>query len=72
MEAQQDIRHFDSLDTVARFEAFEKQVDRMEAEAGLVNPARSSDLKTELEKLSLDDEIESELQALKSGAINSI
>jgi phage shock protein A len=72
MEAQQDIRHFDSLDTVARFEAFEKQVDRMEAEAGLVNPARSSDLKTELEKLSLDDEIESELQALKSGAINSV
>jgi phage shock protein A len=72
MEAQEDIRHFDSIDTVARFEEFEKQVDRMEAEADLVHPARSPELKTELEKLSLDDEIEGELQALKTGSVHKM
>ena len=72
MEAQEDIRHFDSIDTIARFEEFEKQVDRMEAEAGLVNPVRGADLETELEKLTINDEIETELEALKTASIDKM
>ena len=70
MEAQEDIRHFDSNDTIARFEEFEKQVDRLEAEAGLVNPVRSTNLESELEKLTVNDEIESELKAIKTASID--
>ena len=72
MEAQEDIRHFDSVDTIARFEEFEKQVDRMEAEAGLVNPVRGANLETEIEKLAINDEIETELKTLKSASIGKM
>jgi len=72
MEAQEDIRHFDSSETLARFEDFENQVDRIEAEAGLVNPARSANLENELQKLTLNDEIETELKALKTASIGNM
>lgn len=72
MEAQEDIRHFDSTATLARFEDFENQIDRMEAEAGLVNPVRSANLENELENMTLNDEIETELKALKTASIGKM
>ncbi len=41
----------------------------MEAEADLVNFGRKSTLEDELERISLDEEIESELKALKTSSI---
>lgn len=64
-EAQQEIRRADSTDAVRRFEAFEQRIDRMEAEADLVNLGRSDSLEREFHTLSMDEDIEQELQALK-------
>jgi len=44
----------------------------MEAEADLVNFGRKPTLVDELERLSLDEEIESELKALKKSSINNM
>ena len=44
----------------------------MEAEADLVNFGRKPALVDELERLSLDEEIESELKALKKSSINNM
>ena len=41
-------------------------VERMEAEADLINYGRKPDLEEELESLEFDEEIEAELQTLKS------
>jgi len=70
IEAQEEIRHFDSTETLARFEEFERQIDRMEAEAELVNPNRNADLESKLENLTINDEIETELKALKTASID--
>ena len=64
-EAQREIRRADSTDAVRRFEAFEQRIDRMEAEADLVNFGRSDSLEREFRALSVDEDIERELQALK-------
>ncbi|MGD8387419.1 MAG: phage shock protein PspA [Desulfobacteraceae bacterium] len=64
-EAQREIRRADSTDAVRRFEAFEQRIDRMEAEADLVNFGRSESLEREFRTLSVDEDIERELQALK-------
>ena len=44
----------------------------MEAEADLVNFGRKPALVDELERFSLDEEIESELEALKKSSINNM
>lgn len=44
----------------------------METEADLVNFGRKPTLVDELERLSLDEEIESELKALKKSSINNM
>jgi phage shock protein A len=65
--AEQHIRRFDSSDAIVRFEKFEQRVDRLEAEADLVNFGRkSASLKDEFAKLEGDEEIERELEALKA------
>lgn len=67
--AQQEIRRLDTTDTLIRFEQFENRIERMEAEADLVNFARKPPLEEEFARLAGDEEIEKELQALKaSGA----
>jgi phage shock protein A len=67
--AQQDIRRIDSSDALVRFEQFENRIERMEAEADLVNLGRKPTLEDEFARLEGDEEIEKELQALKaSGA----
>jgi phage shock protein A len=65
--AEQHIRRFDSSDAIVKFEKFEQRVDRLEAEADLVNFGRkSASLKDEFAKLEGDEEIERELEALKA------
>jgi len=64
--AQEEIRRMDSTGAVLKFEEFENRIERMEAEAELVNFGRKPALETKFEELLVDDEIEKELQTLKS------
>ena len=64
--AQQEIRRMDSAGAIIKFEELENRIERMEAEADLVNFGRKPVLEVELDTLGLDDEIEKELQGLKS------
>lgn len=64
--AQRDIRRLDSAESVLRFEQFEDRIERMEADANLVNFGRQPRLEDQFEILEGDDEIEHELQALKA------
>lgn len=66
MRAQQDIRRMGSADTIIKFDELENRIERMEAEADLINFGGRPTLKEELDNLSTDDEIENELQALKA------
>ena len=65
-QAEQEIRRMDSTDAVRRFEAFEQRIDRMEAEADLVNLGRRGSLEQAFSDLSVDEEIEQQLRDLKS------
>ncbi len=66
--AESQVRRFDSSDAVAKFEKFEQRVDRLEAEANLVNFGRKPGLREEFAKLEADEEIERELATLKSAS----
>ena len=72
MRAQEEIRRMDSADTIFKFEELEHRIDQMEAEADLVNFGRKPTLEDELERLSLDEEIESELKALKKSSVDKM
>jgi phage shock protein A len=63
--AQEEIRRMDSSDVMFKFDDLEGRIERMESEAELVNLGKKTNLEEELDKLSVDDEIEAELQALK-------
>jgi phage shock protein A len=63
--AQSTIRKADSSDAFFRFEQFESRIDRMEADADLVN-YRGSNLDNEFSKLETDELIEKELASLKA------
>jgi phage shock protein A len=64
-QARQEMRRIDSTETVVKFEEIENRIERMEAEADLVNYGKKTSLQEELERLSVDEEIEDELKALK-------
>jgi len=64
--AQEEIRRVDSAESVLRFDKFENRIERIENEADLVNYGRKSELEEKIDKLVSDDEIEKELEALKS------
>ncbi len=66
--AQEEIRRIDSAEAVSKFEELENRIERMEAEADLVNFGTSPSLAEELERLAYDEEIERELEALKRPA----
>jgi len=66
--AQGEIRRVDSADTMVRFEQFENRIERMEAEADLVNLSRKPSVEEEFAMMEKDEEIEAELQALKEEA----
>jgi phage shock protein A len=66
--AQTSIRRFDTSDAVQRFEAFEERIDRMEAEASLVNFGRKTkpSLDERFKEIETDENIERELAELKA------
>jgi len=64
--AQTDIRRADSVEAMSRFEALENRIERMEAEAELVNPRRTSSFDDDFAGLTHDEDIERELARLKA------
>ena len=69
MQAQEEMRRIDSSETVMKFDEIENRIERMEAEADLVNYGKKTSLEEELERLSVDEEIENELRALKTPSV---
>jgi phage shock protein A len=65
-QAQEEIRRVDSSDAMLKFDDLENRIERMEAEADLVNFGKTTVLEAEFDNLAVDDEIEKELQALKT------
>ena len=65
-KAQSVLRRSADVDAVARFEAFENRIERMEADAELVNAKARPSLEEEFAKLERDDSLENELAALKA------
>ena len=65
-QAQQEMRRIDSSETMVKFDELENRIERMEAEADLVNFGKKTTLENELERLAVDEDIENELKALKS------
>jgi len=63
--AQEEIRRMDTSEAMFRFDEFENRIERMEAEADLVNYGRKSRIEGELDSLLVDDDIEMELQRIK-------
>jgi len=66
-KAQEEIRRMDNYETITKFEQLENRIERMEAEADLVNFGREPSLDDEFEGLAADDDIEAELASMKSG-----
>ncbi len=64
--AQEEIRRMDSNQAMARFDALEDRVERMEAEADPGSSGGKSALEDEFDKLLDNDDIEKELKALKT------
>lgn len=65
-KAQQQIRRYDTSDALERFDNFQQRIDRMEADAELVNYGRKTSLADQFKDLETDDEIEKELEAMKA------
>ena len=65
-QAQEEIRRMDNYETFAKFDELEGRIDRMEAEADLVNFGRKPTLDEEFEELLADDDIERELASIKA------
>jgi phage shock protein A len=65
-QVQEEMRRVDSSEAVMKFDELENRIERMEAEADLVNYGKKTSLEEELERLSVDEEIEKELRALKA------
>lgn len=68
--AQEGIRRVDGSEAVLKFEELENRIERMEAEADLVNFGRKPGLEAEFDDLVVDEEIEKELATLKSSMVN--
>jgi phage shock protein A len=64
--AQEEIRRADGVEAVFRFEQLENRIDHMEADANLVNFKGQVGLAGEFDNLAVDEEIEAELQGLKT------
>ncbi len=66
--AEMDIRRVETSDAILRFEHFENRIERMEAEADLVNYGRKPSLQDEIAALEGDEELEKELKKLKESS----
>lgn len=62
--SRDDLRKAESADVIRRFEYFEQNIERMEAEAELAGPRQVS-LEEEFSRLENDHDLEAELAALK-------
>ena len=65
-EAREEIRRIDNAEAIYKFEEFENRIERMEAEADLVNYGREESFEEELNALIVDEDIENELREIKS------
>ena len=65
-KAHEEIRRADSAEIMQKFDEIENHIERMEAEADLVNYGRKPSLEQAFDDLEADDEIEKELQSIKS------
>jgi len=65
-QAQEEIRRIDNSEAVYKFEEYENRIERMEAEADLVNYGRKETIEQELDALIVDEDIENELNHIKS------
>ena len=65
-QAQEEIRRIDNSEALFKFEEYENRIERMEAEADLVNFGRKETIEQELDALIVDEDIENELQNIKS------
>lgn len=66
--AQEDIRRMDSSETMSRFDHLESRIERMEAEADMVNFGSEENVEDAFDSLKKDEEIEKELEKLKAAA----
>lgn len=66
IQAQEEIRRVDSAAAMMKFDELENRIERMEAEGDLVNFGKQTALDAEFDALDVDEEIENELQALKT------
>jgi len=66
--AQEDIRRMDSVESMARFEHLESRIERMEAEAEMVNFGKKQSVDDAFDDLKTDDDIEKELANMKNAA----
>ncbi|NOX32783.1 MAG: phage shock protein A [Deltaproteobacteria bacterium] len=64
--AREEIRRVDSAEVMHKFEELENHIEMMEAEAELVDYGRHSTLEAQFDALEADDDIEEELNKLKS------
>jgi phage shock protein A len=71
IQAQEEIRRVDSAAAMMKFDELENRIERMEAEGDLVNFGKQSALDAEFEALDVDEEIEKELQTLKTPGASS-
>ncbi|MFH2091556.1 MAG: PspA/IM30 family protein [Pseudomonadota bacterium] len=65
-KAHKEIQRAGSVEIMQKFDELENQIERMEAEADLVNYGRHASLEEEFNALETDDEIEAELDRIKS------
>ena len=67
--AQEEIRRIEGTEAIFKFEELENRIERMEAEADLVNYGRKPGLESEFDDLMVDEEIERALANLKSSVV---
>ena len=65
-QAQEEIRRIDNSEAIYKFEEFENRIERMEAEAEMVNYGIGGTIEQELDAMIVDEDIESELDHIKS------
>jgi len=70
--SEMEIRRMETSDTILRFEQFENRIERMEAEADLVNYGRNQILEEEITCLEGDEALEKELQDLKASTARTV
>ncbi|OQY49470.1 MAG: phage shock protein PspA [Desulfobacteraceae bacterium 4572_89] len=70
-KVQEELRRMDSSEVMQKFEEMENHIERMEAEADLVNYGKKSSLEKAFDELAADDEIEKQLRDLKSSQSSS-